>query len=75
MNEKIQLLEAWGKLGGMAVISLILGVNLYFAHKEKVVENQMQQDHNKTFERTMSRQVDALEEFLNYYTGRIRTND
>ena len=75
MSEKIQLLEAWGKLGGMATLSIILGFTLYFAHKEKVVENQMQKEHNQTFEATMERQVDALEEFLNYYTGRTRVDE
>ena len=75
MSEKIQLLEAWSKLGGMATISIILAGNLYFSHKEKAEENAMQREHNKTFESTMSRQVDALEEFLNYYTGRIRASN
>lgn len=75
MNERIQLLEAWGKLGGMAIISLILGFNLYFSHKEKVVENEMQRKHNEAFENTMRQQANAISEFLNYYTGRKRVND
>lgn len=82
MSDKIKVIEAIGKLSLGAIIAIILGITLYFGHIEKVAENQMRSEeikiqakHNETFEETMERQVDALEEFLNYYTGRIRNDD